>query len=222
MASEVLGPWWHLPAAFLLTVAGIVGHELAHAVMMWPVADRVRIHASNIWLAELHVESEIRDEEWRHKWADVAGFAPLIFATAIVGSLWYVGQLPATDTVLGWGNWHALLWFGLLGGFSDYSREASVTAASGDVSSSKPGIVRAMSDGGQKFVEDQQRLLTTLMVALLAAGIGLLYHMAYGGLVGTTGTAMAWIAGLLSLTTVGILLRRSQEYEFEYSLEDNI
>lgn len=214
------GAWWHLPAAFLMTVAGIIGHELAHAVMMFPVAEKVRIHANNIWLAELHVESEIKNTEWRHKWADVAGFAPLIFATAIVGGLWYLGRLPSTSSVLGWGTWHALLWFGLLGGLSDYSRGASVQSPEDGESESMPGIVRAMSDGGQKFVKEEQRLLTALMVGLLAAAVGMLYGMVCVGTVATAGTALAWVAGMISLTAVGVLLKRSQQYDIQWGQED--
>lgn len=215
MASEVLGPWWHLPAAFLLTIVGILSHELAHAAMMYPVAERVRIDVNNIWMAEIHCESEILDEEWRHKWADAAGFAPLIFATVIVTALWLSGNMPSTTSVLGWGIWHALLWFGLLGGFTDYSRGASLQTHDDGESEQLPGLVRAMSDGGQAFVKGEQRLLTTLSVALLAAAAGLLYYMAYDGLVRQTAMAMLGVAMLISVASIGILLRRSQEYDHQ-------
>jgi len=154
--SEILGPWWHLPAAFLLTVGGIVGHELAHAVMMWPVAEEVRIEVDSPWLAELHVESDILDEDWRHRWADIAGLAPFLFGVALFISMWLTDMMPALDSVLGWGFLHGLLWFALLGGWTDYSRAES-TAKPGRDEQELPGLVRAMSDGGQNFVLAQQR-----------------------------------------------------------------
>jgi len=217
--SAILGPWWHLPAAFLMTVAGIVGHELAHAVMMYPVAEKVRIEVDSPWLAELHVESEIKDEPWRHRWADLAGLAPLLFGIALFVSMWMTSTIPSLNSVLGWGFIHGLLWFAVLGGWTDYSRAESTAKPERD-EKELPGLVRAMSDGGQEFVLDQQRLLTTLSVALLAAGIGLLYFMIYDGTVRETGMAIAGVAMLVSISAVGILLRRAKEYDHNVFASD--
>jgi len=78
------GAWWHLPAAFFGTLLAIVAHEVAHYVFMWPVAEDVRLIVSDWTLSELRVESDIRDQPWRHRWADAAGYAPLLCGLGVL------------------------------------------------------------------------------------------------------------------------------------------
>lgn len=210
MASEILGPWWHLPAAFVLTLAGIYGHELTHAVMMWPVAEEVRINVGNIWMAELEVESDIKNTEWRHRYADVAGLAPVISGTLILSVLWISGTMPDLSSVLGWGFVHGLLWFALFGGLTDYSRSASRASSSGE---SLPPLVRVMGEPGQAYVREQQFLLNTLTASLTLLAVTLLYLMAYAGVVGE----IAFYGAVGSLAIVvcssGLLLKRLTQYD---------
>ena len=212
--SCLWGAWWHLPAAFLMAIGGIIGHELAHYVVMYPVAERVKLHISNIWLAELYVESEYKPEYWRHRWADFAGIAPLVSTGVILAGLWWTGGWPDPQTVLGFGFYHGLAWYGFLGGVTDYSRSASLD----DESGTEPPAFALMSDGGQQFVEAEQTLLTTLLVALLGAGTGLLYYDVCAGLTSDTGLALAGVSMLLSVAATGILLKRARESKVEFDV----
>jgi hypothetical protein len=203
------GEWWHLPAAFLLTAAGILGHELTHAVLMWPISERVEFVVHNKWTLDIDVESTFRDDEWRHTWADLAGAAPLMLTMLGVAAIWLLDAWPDPSTMLGIGFYNALLWYGVMGGLSDYSRDASVAAHQDEVK--QPPLQRPMSDGGQAFVQRQTRLLGTLLVALLATGVALLYATTCAGTVATTGYYGGVVGGILALTAGVALLRRAKQ-----------
>lgn len=216
----VWGAWWHIPAAFIMTIAGILGHELVHLAAMKPISQRTKLHISNIWMADLHVESEIRNEEWRHTWADVAGILPILTTVLLLAALWGTGNLPDSSTVLGFGFYHMMAWYGVLGGLTDYSRSESTSTNADDASASKPPLVTAMSDGGQEFIEREQRLLNTVLMGLLSGAIGILYYGYCSGLVSTTGVTLASLGILLSVSATGVLLRRAYDSDLEFDWKE--
>lgn len=202
------GAWWHLPVAFFGTLLAILAHELVHYVVMWPVAEEVRLEAADWTLSELRVESDIRDEEWRHRWADAAGYAPLAGGLAVL-AVWMQTGLPDPSTMWGLGQWNALLWFGFLGGLSDYSRERSQTPAEDD------DIGAALvPDGGEAFVRRNQRLLNLSLIGLLLGALGMVYSSYCLGAVNYWGS---WLAnagmGLCSVSIAVILVREGPEQE---------
>jgi len=204
------GAWWHLPAALLLTYLAILAHELTHAVAMWPISERVRVRVDSIWMADLRVESTLRDEPWRQRWADVAGIAPLLVALCVLAGWLVTGTWPDTST-LGLGAWNALLWFGFLGGAADYSRAHSLARARTGAAQSP--MARALPDGGQAFIAAERRLVNAVLVALLAALLAVIYQAGCHGSVAATGAALAQLALLLAASAIGLLLARLEQFE---------
>jgi len=193
----------------LWALIATIGHELTHAVLMWPISERVEFVVHNKWTLDLDVESTYRAERWRHRWADLAGAAPIMLTMLTVAGIWLIDLWPDPSTMLGIGFYNMLLWYGVMGGLSDYSRKASVAQHQDDVK--RPPLQRPMSDGGQAFIEGQTRLLGTLLVALLATGVALLYATTCAGTVATTGYYGSVVGGILALTAVLALLRRAKQ-----------
>jgi len=140
------GEWWYLPAALLLTWLGIVGHELTHAVVMLPVAERVRLVRESDWAllrGDFDVESDILNERWRHRWADMAGIAPLAIGLIVIFVATIFNDLPSTSSIIGLGIWNGWLWYTLLGGLSDYSPTRSRQSAGDSTLASDGGEPRA-------------------------------------------------------------------------------
>lgn len=106
-------------------VAGIL-HEATHALWVWPVASSVRYD----WRQQ-YIEAEVPRTAWRQRWADLAGWAPLMVGCFTAVYLAHIGQpLHGPWTVRGlleWGLWIA---YTVTGGVSDYMPEISRDSAS--------------------------------------------------------------------------------------------
>jgi hypothetical protein len=202
------GAWWHLPAAFFGTLVAILGHELTHYVGMWPVAEKVDLHIEDWQLSEIYVESEIKNDHWRHRWADVVGALPLLLSIVVLAGWWLTDSLPDTD-MLGLGLWNMWLWYGLLGGLSDYSRDQSELGINPDELSTdeSEGLI-AIPDGGKEFIESQHLLGNATLIAILGAVLGYVYRGYCVGLVGETGYALGNLALLLGAGAVGLMFAR--------------
>jgi hypothetical protein len=199
------GVWWHFPLAFMLTIVAVIAHEAVHYIGMWPVAERVEIHVSDWSLSDVYVESEIRDEHWRHRWADIVGIGPLLIAL-LVAAWWGVTGWPGTD-MLGLAKWNAWLWFGFLGGLSDYSREASEGSA-GDREAAKPEPLIALPDGGEAVLERNRRLVDLTMLGIAAAALGMFYMSFCTGGVAQRAWTLATLGLLLTTAAItGVLAR---------------
>jgi hypothetical protein len=206
--------------------AAIIGHELAHAIVMWPVAERVRLVAESpkrILLGDFDVESDIKNEEWRHKWADVAGVAPLLIGFLALPILFFSGRLPGVDTLLGVAFWNAWLWFSVLGGITDYSRSASL----GETTPFKDSDL--VTDGGpgtgvtsmlplehQEWLADQERVIGIAMWSSLAAALSLMFGSLCYGLPSTVGQSLG-TGALVLLAGAGAVLfvRRVQHVGYD-------
>jgi len=102
------------------------------------------------------------------------------------------------------------LWFGFFGGLSDYSRARSTSPAEsgGDFGAA------LVADGGEAFVERNQRLLNLSLVGLLLGSLGLVYssYCAPGSAVNYWGSWLSNLGmGLSGLTIAIILVRENPE-----------
>jgi hypothetical protein len=204
------GAWWHLPAAFFGTLVAIFAHELTHYVGMWPIAEKVELHVEDWGTSELYVESEIIDVHWRHRWADVVGAAPLLISLLTLAVWWATDSFPGTD-MLGLGAWNMLLWYGFLGGLSDYSRDRSEVGIDPEPiedDDSEPLV--AVPDGGQQFVEEEHMLVNATLVAALGGLTGFVYQSYCAGLVGQTGGTLGNLALMLAAGAIGLAMARFQ------------
>lgn len=209
------GAWWHLPAALVGTYLAILGHELTHYIGMVPVAEDVELRVSDLWLSDLEVVSEIRDEQWRHQWADVVGVLPALIGVSVL-VVWSQIGWPRTDMV-GLAQWNALLWYAFLGGLSDYASGKSVVE-DGDPEPSTPIGQTMMPDGGYQkleLVREQHRLTNATMLGILAALLGYVYAGNCTGTVAETGQSLAFLSLLLSVSSIGLIFARVEELQDE-------
>lgn len=205
------GAWWHLPMAFIGTILAIFAHELTHYVGMWPVAEKVELHIEDWTMSEMYVESEIKNERWRHRWADVVGSAPLLLALAVMAGWWLTGSWPGTD-MLGLGVWNAWLWFGFFGGLADYSRDESELGIDPEpIESDESDPLIALPDGGQEFVEEQHLLVNATLIAILSALVGFVYAGYCYGAVGATGQTLGNLGLLLACGAVGLMMAKFED-----------
>jgi hypothetical protein len=205
------GAWWHLPAAFFGTIVAILAHELTHYIGMWPVAEKVEMHIEDWMLSEIYVESEIRNDHWRHRWADLVGALPLLVSGVVLAGWWLTDSLPGTD-MLGLGLWNMWLWYGLLGGLSDYSRDRSELGVNPDpIESDESDPLIAIPDGGQQLIEEQHLLVNATLVAVLGALVGFVYQGYCAGAVGQTGGTLGNLALMLGAGAAGLMLARFED-----------
>lgn len=205
------GLWWHLPVAFFGTLAAIIAHELTHYVAMWPVAERVDLHVEDWTLSEMRVESQIRNEPWRHRWADLAGVAPMLIGVSVL-VIWSQRGYPGTD-MIGLGAWNMLLWYGFLGGLSDYSRGESVQADTGGKTATNDADAPLIPipDGGQEFVEMHQQMINLTFLATLSALIGLVYAAFCSGSINDVAWTLANGGMILSCLGIAVILAKHGE-----------
>jgi hypothetical protein len=218
------GEWWYLPAALLLTWLGIVGHELTHAVVMLPVAERVRLVRESDWAllrGDFDVESEILNQRWRHRWADMAGVAPLAIGLIVILVATITNRLPSTSSIIGLGLWNGWLWYTLLGGLSDYSPTRSRQSAGDSALASDggepraTGLARLLPEEEQTFLGHNERLLSVAMYAALAASLAIMYEGLCLGTAAATGQALAYLSLLLLVAALGLLLKRRADLDRE-------
>ena len=86
-------------------VIGVVLHELVHYVAVWPMAEDVRLVRPRP--TKLAVEYDYYDQDWRHRWGDVAGLAPLLIGLSVMLVGWATVGLPEfapenTAVFVGW------------------------------------------------------------------------------------------------------------------------
>jgi len=143
------GSPWAIPASFVLFMAASLAHEAVHAVGMWPIAEDIRIHVSDKFLGDVHVEAEI-DESWRHKWADTMAVMPLVLGLFIALVAVTTGSLQF-DSFIDFGIAFAWFIFTFAGGASDFSRQASMA---GEFVAGSDGDDAALADGGQSRLPD--------------------------------------------------------------------
>jgi len=203
------GAWWHLPAAFAGTIVAIYAHEATHYLGMLPVAERVELHIEDWGTSELYVESEIIDEPWRHRWGDIVGAAPLLLSLLVLAVWWLTDSWPGTD-MLGLGAWNALLWYGFLGGLSDYSRERSQVTAQESAEQEPAEPLGAVPDGGQQFLQEEHLLVNATLVATLGALTGFIYQSYCAGLTAQTGGTLGNLALMLAAGAIGLAMARFQ------------
>lgn len=134
------GSPWAIPASFALFMLASLAHEAVHVVGIYPIAEEIRVEASDIYLGDLEVEAEIKDEEWRHKWADTVGVLPLVVGLFIGVLVLSTGSVTF-ERFINFGIAFAWVVFTFAGGASDFSRGAS--KAAGELGG------QPVADGGQ-------------------------------------------------------------------------
>ena len=82
-------------------LGGVVLHELVHYLAVWPMAEDVRLLLER-GPTRLAVEYDYLDEDWRHRWGDVAAIAPLLIGLTTMIATWLTIGLPAFDAKNGW------------------------------------------------------------------------------------------------------------------------
>jgi len=213
--SCVGGPAWHFVVALLAIPAALIAHELAHLVMMYPVAERIHVQTDS-WQAALVGDMSIISTHepgvWRDRWADAAGFAPIIFGTLLVAGMWAGGVLPGVGNTLELGFWNAWAWMVLVGSITDYSRAASMGQAdpwadAGLVTDGGPatGLMSRFSVEKQQAIAEHQQTIDIAMYSAIGLAIILMFVGGCSGMVAEVASVAAVFVGVVFLAAVSRL-----------------